>query len=70
MAQDIPRKVLVVIGTGGMGLPIAGLLASGRNLLLADYSDANLSAASATLRSEGDDPKCHAVNITAPLMKP
>ena len=64
MAQDIPRKVLVVIGTGGMGLPIARRLASGRNLLLADYSDANLSAAPATLRSEGHDPKCHAVNIT------
>lgn len=53
MAQDIPRKVVVVIGVGGMGLPICRRLASGRRLLLADYSDKNLETALTALRSEG-----------------
>jgi meso-butanediol dehydrogenase / (S,S)-butanediol dehydrogenase / diacetyl reductase len=42
---DASRSVLVVIGTGGMGLTIARRLAGGRRLLLADYSAAVLDAA-------------------------
>lgn len=61
---DIPRKVLVVIGIGGMGLSIARRLASGHQLLIADYSGANLSSASSTLSSEGQIVSEHAVNIT------
>ncbi|KAH8650888.1 hypothetical protein BGZ60DRAFT_190588 [Tricladium varicosporioides] len=53
MAQQIPRNVLTIIGTGGMGMAIARRLGSGRRLLLADYSKANLNAALVTLKGEG-----------------
>ena len=41
--------VLVVLGTGGMGLAIARLLGPGRTVLLGDRSDAALDAATAAL---------------------
>jgi NAD(P)-dependent dehydrogenase (short-subunit alcohol dehydrogenase family) len=47
------RGVLVVIGTGSIGLAVARRLASGRRLLLADCSDASLDAALTALRGEG-----------------
>ncbi len=53
MSHGNTRNVLVVIGTGGMGLAAARRLAGGRTLLLADWSDASLNAASSTLRGEG-----------------
>jgi len=63
MAQGAKCKVTIVIGSGGMGLPIARRLASGRRLLLADYSDASLEGALKVLRSEGYDVEGHAVDI-------
>lgn len=58
------HKILVIIGAGGMGLFIARRLASGRRLLLADYSDAVLEAAVTCLRNEGHYAEGHAVDIT------
>jgi NAD(P)-dependent dehydrogenase (short-subunit alcohol dehydrogenase family) len=50
---DAARNILVVVGSGGMGLAVARRLASGRRLLLADYSARSLEAAVSTLRGEG-----------------
>ncbi|KPM41142.1 hypothetical protein AK830_g5444 [Neonectria ditissima] len=63
MAQEIPRKVIVVIGVGGMGLPICRRLASGRRLLLADYLVENLKTALAALSSEGYSVEGFVANI-------
>ncbi|KAM7194039.1 putative dehydrogenase/reductase [Naviculisporaceae sp. PSN 640] len=53
MASSIPRQVLAIIGTGGMGLATARRLAAGRTVFLADASEANLASAAQSLRSEG-----------------
>jgi NAD(P)-dependent dehydrogenase (short-subunit alcohol dehydrogenase family) len=58
------RNVLVVIGTGGMGLAVARRLAAGRRLLLADYSDASLDAAVGTLSGEGHAAEGHTVDVS------
>ena len=58
------RKILVVVGAGGMGLSIARRLGSGRRLLLADYSEATLEGALTSLRNEGHDAEGHTVDIT------
>jgi NAD(P)-dependent dehydrogenase (short-subunit alcohol dehydrogenase family) len=63
MAQETKRNIVVIIGSGGMGLPIARRLASGRRLLLADYSDAMLETAVNALRSEGHDAEGHTLDI-------
>jgi NAD(P)-dependent dehydrogenase (short-subunit alcohol dehydrogenase family) len=62
--QDGLRNVLVVIGTGGMGLAAARRLASGRRLLVADYSDASLEDAVTTLRGDGHAVEGHRVNVS------
>lgn len=59
----ISRKVVVVIGVGGMGMSIARRLAAGRRLLLADYSDNNLNAALTALRPEGHNVTGHTMNV-------
>lgn len=46
-------NVIVVIGSGGMGLPIARRLGVGRQVLLGDYAAANLSTAEKVLTGEG-----------------
>jgi NAD(P)-dependent dehydrogenase (short-subunit alcohol dehydrogenase family) len=48
-----PRNVVVIIGTGGMGLAVARRLGSGAHLVLADFSQAQLDKAAETLRGEG-----------------
>ena len=47
------QPVLVVTGSGAMGLAIARRLGAGHQILLADYSEAILSGAVETLREEG-----------------
>ncbi|KAL2815087.1 hypothetical protein BJX63DRAFT_169299 [Aspergillus granulosus] len=47
------RNVVVIIGTGGMGLAIARRLGSGSHLVLADFSQAQLDNAAEVLRGEG-----------------
>ncbi|MHB8463269.1 MAG: SDR family oxidoreductase [Acidimicrobiales bacterium] len=48
-----PEEVVVVTGTGGMGIAIARRLGTGRHIVLADYAAASLAAAAETLRGEG-----------------
>ncbi|KAE9362662.1 NAD(P)-binding protein [Stipitochalara longipes BDJ] len=53
MSQLPTRKILVIIGAGGMGLPLARRLGSGKHILLADYSSITLETALTTLHNEG-----------------
>lgn len=46
-------NIIVVLGCGGMGLPVARRLGVGRRLFIADFSDANLAVAQSTLEGEG-----------------
>jgi NAD(P)-dependent dehydrogenase (short-subunit alcohol dehydrogenase family) len=62
--REAPRSVVVIIGTGGMGLAVARRLASGRRLLLADYSDTGLDAALTTLRGDGHAAEAHPVDVS------
>jgi NAD(P)-dependent dehydrogenase (short-subunit alcohol dehydrogenase family) len=60
-----PRKVIVIIGIGGMGLSIARRLASGHHLVFADYSDSALLSATTTLQAEGHLVTSHTLNIVS-----
>jgi NAD(P)-dependent dehydrogenase (short-subunit alcohol dehydrogenase family) len=60
---EASRGVVIVIGTGGMGLAVARRLASGRRLLLADYSEASLDAVTTALCGEGHTAEAHAVDV-------
>ncbi|KAH6619347.1 hypothetical protein B0J18DRAFT_411653 [Chaetomium sp. MPI-SDFR-AT-0129] len=51
--STVPARILCVIGSGGMGLAVARRLGSGRTIFLADYSQANLDAATKALQDEG-----------------
>ncbi|KAK4209459.1 putative dehydrogenase/reductase [Rhypophila decipiens] len=53
MSASIPRQVLAIIGTGGMGLATARRLAAGRTIFLADASESNLALAAQSLKSDG-----------------
>ncbi|WP_371551866.1 SDR family oxidoreductase [Streptomyces sp. NBC_00554] len=65
MSPQVPaRNVLVVIGTGGMGLAVARRLAAGRRVLLADWSAPGLEATVGTLRGEGHEVEGHTVDVT------
>jgi NAD(P)-dependent dehydrogenase (short-subunit alcohol dehydrogenase family) len=51
--DSTPRDVVVVTGTGGMGRAIARRLGSGRQVVLADASEAQLTTAADELRDAG-----------------
>jgi len=63
---DAAPNVLVVIGTGGMGLAVARRLASGRRLLLADFSPTRLEAAVTSLAGEGHAVEGLLVDVSEP----
>jgi len=50
---DARRDVIVITGSGGMGVAIARRLGGGRHLVLADVSTDALSTVATTLRGEG-----------------
>jgi NAD(P)-dependent dehydrogenase (short-subunit alcohol dehydrogenase family) len=58
------RDLVVIIGTGGMGLAAARRLASGRHVILAENSEDRLAAAEDSLRSDGHSTVGHAVNVS------
>lgn len=58
------RDIQVVIGAGGMGLSIARRLASGCQLILADFSNTTLNAAIESLRDDGHDVEGYRVDIS------
>jgi NAD(P)-dependent dehydrogenase (short-subunit alcohol dehydrogenase family) len=51
------KNVVVIIGTGGMGVAVARRLGSGSHLVLADFSQGQLDNATKTLRGE-----CHSIH--------
>ncbi|KAF7670985.1 trafficking protein particle complex subunit 5 [Alternaria burnsii] len=57
------RNVVVVIGTGRMGLAVTPRLAPGKHVLLADFQETTLNNALSTLREEGISCEGHSVNI-------
>ncbi|PMD46887.1 NAD(P)-binding protein [Hyaloscypha variabilis F] len=65
MSQPPSRKVLVIIGAGGMGLPLARRLGSGRHILLGDFSPTVLSAALTTLHNEGHTATSQTLDIAS-----
>lgn len=48
-----PEEVVVITGTGGMGMAISRRLGAGRMVVLADYSAESLARVGETLRGEG-----------------
>ncbi|MBL7500174.1 SDR family oxidoreductase [Frankia sp. CNm7] len=61
----MPNEVLVVIGTGGMGVAVARRVGAGRTVLLADYDEAALSAVTETLREEGQQVTPQVVDVSS-----
>lgn len=59
------KRVLVVIGSGGMGIASARRLVGGRTLILADASEKRLQSALTTLRDEGYSPSGHIVDVSS-----
>ena len=57
------REVLVVVGIGAMGVAVAHRCGSGARVLLADFSDAALDAAAATLSDQGHDITTHRTDV-------
>ena len=65
MGNDVvARNVLVVIGSGGMGVAAARRLDSGHKVVLADASHACLEAAVTTLEGEGHSVDGHMVDVS------
>lgn len=60
------RDVLVVIGTGGMGMAIARRCGSGRRVVLADVGAETLDTAATVLQAEGHDVIAQRVDVTDP----
>jgi len=60
----MPGGVLVVIGTGGMGVAVARRCGSGARLLLADVGDDALGSVASTLGDEGHDVHTQHVDVS------
>ncbi|MFI9386960.1 SDR family oxidoreductase [Kutzneria sp. NPDC052558] len=60
------REIVVIIGTGGMGLAIARRLGSGKTLLLGDANPETLDRAAQALRGEGHSVHVRAVDVSTP----
>lgn len=63
MASKLP--VVVITGTGGMGLAIAQHIGKNKHLVLADYSDAALSHAKDTLQAVTDHVEVHKIDVSS-----
>lgn len=60
----LTNNVLVVIGSGGMGMPVARRLGIGRQVLLADFSADNLATAERALTNDGYSVHTELVDIS------
>jgi len=58
------KRVVAIVGSGGVGIASARRLAGGRTLLLADASNERLQSALSTLRKEGYEPSGHILDVT------
>lgn len=56
-------RVVVVLGLGGMGLPIARRLAAGRRLVIADYSSEVIKSAPVQLLTDGYQVNGHVADV-------
>lgn len=61
----MPNEVLVVIGTGGMGVAVARRVGAGKTVLLADYDEAALTAVAETLRDEGQQVEALVTDVSS-----
>lgn len=61
----IPRNVLVVIGTGGMGQACVRRLASGRRVFVADFSAKILDGVVAGLKQDGHLVEGHLIDVSS-----
>ncbi|MEO3857928.1 SDR family oxidoreductase [Acrocarpospora sp. B8E8] len=57
--------VLVVVGTGGMGVAAARRIGPGKRVLLADFNEAALDAVAGALRDEGHDVTTQVVDVSS-----
>lgn len=60
----LANNVLVVIGSGGMGMPVARRLGIGKQVLLADFSADNLATAERALTNDGYSVHTELVDIS------
>jgi NAD(P)-dependent dehydrogenase (short-subunit alcohol dehydrogenase family) len=64
-ARSSDKEVLVVIGSGGMGLAIARRIGAGRAIVLADIDKACLDGAAAALGTDGHQVAAHEVDVSS-----
>jgi NAD(P)-dependent dehydrogenase (short-subunit alcohol dehydrogenase family) len=63
--RPVSSEVLVVIGSGGMGLSVARRVGAGRLIVLADVDRACLDSAAAALSSGGHQVLAREVDVTS-----
>src|SRR5258707_5809551 len=59
------NSVIVIVGSGGMGVAIAHRLGSGRTIVLSDVNSRNLDAETRTLSANGHDVHAKTVDVTS-----
>lgn len=59
------NNVIVIVGSGGMGVAIAHRLGSGRTIVLSDVNSRNLDAETRTLSANGHDVHAKTVDVTS-----
>jgi NAD(P)-dependent dehydrogenase (short-subunit alcohol dehydrogenase family) len=59
------KEVLVIIGSGGMGLPIARRIGAGRVIVLADIDKSCLDTVAHALRTDGHQVLTREVDVTS-----
>ncbi|PYC87341.1 short-chain dehydrogenase [Streptomyces tateyamensis] len=64
MSSENPREVVVVIGSGSIGLAIARRIGPGRTVLLADHSQEAADAAATTLRGQGHEVRTQVTDVS------
>jgi NAD(P)-dependent dehydrogenase (short-subunit alcohol dehydrogenase family) len=65
MSRSADKEVLVVLGTGGMGLSTARRIGAGRVIVLADISESGLDAAAESMSADGHDVLTQRVDVTS-----
>ncbi|MBO0881604.1 MAG: SDR family NAD(P)-dependent oxidoreductase, partial [Mycobacterium sp.] len=63
--RPVGSEVLVIIGSGGMGLSVARRVGAGRMVLLADVDKACLDTAAAALSGDGHQVLAREVDVTS-----
>ena len=59
------NRIVVVVGTGGMGMAIARRQGGGRKVLLADFDQSALERSVTALSDEGFDVTAHPVDVAS-----